>query len=194
MSYSNGWSISTPTDPSAAKLLGADIRQLRLDLEERMETNLVVDWAADPIVLQDLVIGKRLGIRVVQAFMDIVPAVTADPGTGHVSLANGITYGIPVRVPVGCTILSMECMASVTTGTLTISLMRRQQVSSAPGASTVFSFTNVGPGLVNSISGAISHTIDAAYYYWVTLFHNAAACTFNALAFNISRPSSDFAT
>lgn len=51
MSYTNTWSDTIPLGSEAASHIDDAIRQLRLDVHERM-TDLVIDWTADPVVLQ----------------------------------------------------------------------------------------------------------------------------------------------
>lgn len=50
MSYSNAWSDTIPLGSELASHIDDQIRQLRLDIHERMNT-LVTDWTADPVVL-----------------------------------------------------------------------------------------------------------------------------------------------
>lgn len=49
MPYTNAWSDNTPLGTLAANQIDESIRQLRLDIHERMNM-IVVDWEADPVV------------------------------------------------------------------------------------------------------------------------------------------------
>src|SRR5690349_2221452 len=49
MAYTNVWSNVIPAGTEAAKNIDDQIRQLRLDIFERMN-DLVADWTADPVV------------------------------------------------------------------------------------------------------------------------------------------------
>lgn len=50
MPHTNPWSDTDPPGSQAANTIDDEIRQLRLDIHERMD-DIVVDWTADPIVL-----------------------------------------------------------------------------------------------------------------------------------------------
>lgn len=51
MAYSNVWSNVIPAGTAAANTLDDQIRQLRLDIQERMN-DVVADWTVDPVVLK----------------------------------------------------------------------------------------------------------------------------------------------
>lgn len=65
MPFSNAWSSVIPAGPTSAKLIDDHIRQLRLDIEERMEAALIVDWAGDPLVLKPELKGGQNGKQIV---------------------------------------------------------------------------------------------------------------------------------
>ena len=56
MTYTRTWTTTAPADTSAANQLGLDIRQLRQDIQDRMNS-IVVDWTADPVVPQAILGG-----------------------------------------------------------------------------------------------------------------------------------------
>lgn len=49
MPYTNPWSDTDPPGSQAADTIDDELRQLRLDIHERMD-NIVEDWEADPVV------------------------------------------------------------------------------------------------------------------------------------------------
>ena len=49
MTYSNSWSNIIPTGSAAPSTVDNQIRQLRLDIQERMD-DIVEDWTSDPVV------------------------------------------------------------------------------------------------------------------------------------------------
>lgn len=51
MSYTNVWSDTIPLGTDLASTIDDSIRQLRLDIHDRMNS-IVSDWTADPVVLQ----------------------------------------------------------------------------------------------------------------------------------------------
>lgn len=61
MPFTNPWSSIIPAGATSAKLVDDHIRQLRLDIEERMEAALIVDWAGDPLVLKPELKGGQNG-------------------------------------------------------------------------------------------------------------------------------------
>jgi len=57
MAFTNVWSNVIPAGSDALSTADNQIRQLRLDIQERMEGGLVDDWTTDPLVLTRLVAG-----------------------------------------------------------------------------------------------------------------------------------------
>lgn len=49
MPYTNPWSDTDPPGSQAANTIDDELRQLRLDIHERMD-DIVADWTADPVV------------------------------------------------------------------------------------------------------------------------------------------------
>ena len=56
MAHTRAWSDSTPLGSRAAREIDDSIRELKVDIHERMD-DIVEDWTADPIVLKSGVSG-----------------------------------------------------------------------------------------------------------------------------------------
>jgi hypothetical protein len=61
MAYTRAWSLAAPLGSVQAKDIDLLFRQLKEDFEERLESSLIVDMTADPLVLRDEIIGKFTG-------------------------------------------------------------------------------------------------------------------------------------
>lgn len=63
MAHSNVWSNIIPAGSDALNTADDQIRQLRLDIQERMD-EVVDDWTTDPVVPKTLAIGRLTGTPV----------------------------------------------------------------------------------------------------------------------------------
>jgi|SRR5678810_249808 len=174
MAYSNVWSNSIPAGTEAAKNIDDQIRQLRLDIFERMN-DLVVDWTDDPVVFSPGGSGSTL----------IIPA-TAFQGDPLFPPASGTqiswlyqtvqAQGTPIYAPltpyvsVGSEIVKLEWLVDrETVPTITGSLYHTD-FSITPGFGTQDHTISTSAGTLQIMdSGAISITIDADKYYTLEL-------------------------
>jgi hypothetical protein len=86
--YTNPWSDVTPSDSSQANQIGADLRQLRLDIHQRMNS-LVNDWTASPVTLQAQNSGAATGKIAMIAGSGFIPQF-ADVTSQYTQFPNGI--------------------------------------------------------------------------------------------------------
>src|SRR6267143_2273172 len=132
MPFTHGWSDTIPTDPSAANTLGAEIRNLRLDIHERMSAALITDWTTDPLVVLPAIKGnldaKSFWIHH-SAFKasGAVGVVTADSVTAGAGLP---TFWAPVIVPLGVTITNVDALLDRTGfGNIVVKLRHRNVIA-----------------------------------------------------------------
>lgn len=57
MPYADLWNVTDPAGTDLAENIDDHIRKLRRQIQERLNGVVVVDWAADPVVLTDLALG-----------------------------------------------------------------------------------------------------------------------------------------
>lgn len=138
MSYTNVWSDTIPPGSTAAKLIDDFMRQVRLDIHERMNT-LVGDWTADPIKLLPAnggaVTGKNIFIHH-SAFQN--DSSNHDWTRVDVSLSSSVIgtvkFWAPVILPIGATITGVSF--NITAGGLLGSSFKLRK----------FVFNNTAPG------------------------------------------------
>lgn len=58
MPYTNVWTDTDPPGAQAANTIDDELRQLRLDIHERMD-DVVMDWLADPVVINPTATGFK---------------------------------------------------------------------------------------------------------------------------------------
>jgi len=90
MAFTNVWSNVIPAGSDALSTADNQIRQLRLDIQERMDGGLVADWTADPLVLTRLVAGLTGPPDVARvwsgAAISVLTGVAAPPPLSTVSV------------------------------------------------------------------------------------------------------------
>lgn len=116
MAYSRAWSNVTPSGSALANTVDDEIRNLRVDIQERLDTILGAGkWATDPIAdltSKVLYIPGWAGMK------------GADTGVGFVDNTYGLSltnngnaiWFIPIVLPQGCTITGIQIPYSVGVG------------------------------------------------------------------------------
>lgn len=161
MSYTNPWSDAIPLGSSLASTIDDSIRQLRLDIHDRMNS-IVTDWTADPIVLQPQsggpINGKNIFIHH-SAFTPASPSITYTVGVtpftkavpirtalntqsiGTVDLnAPTVTMWAPVILPQGVSITGVVFNIQQLAGSATFKL-RKFVFNTAPTLPTITDLT-----------------------------------------------------
>ena len=119
MPYTNTWVDNIPLGSALANTIDDQIRQLRLDIHERMDS-VVIDWTADPVQLQsDVAIATtqknifvhhsafqlQLPVSGFPASQVFAPLRTAESlSMGFAIGANLVSLWAPVILPVGAII------------------------------------------------------------------------------------------
>lgn len=111
MAFSNPWSNIIPAGSDPANTADDELRKLRLDVDERMDT-LVGDWSADPIVVLTGIRKTahwRLGAfeRVGATGFYEVEGILGGFMTPD-ALATTVRWGIPLVLPVGAILQKVE--------------------------------------------------------------------------------------
>lgn len=109
MAYTNVWSDTIPLGTDLASTIDDSIRQLRLDIHDRMDS-IVNDWTADPVTLQSGIvtdtIQKNLFIHH-SAFAQDDPRSTVTRIAEKLTVvpfATSVLMWAPVILPVGAVI------------------------------------------------------------------------------------------
>lgn len=200
MAYTNVWSTATPanSDPATA---AADIRKLRLDIQERMDTILGSgNWAADPVPVSSNVLKEYIH------WSQFVPY----SGAAAWSAASGSLYGVspnaggtyvmyaPIIIPRGVTITELEItgqtnVGSTNTFTLTLESVDATTGTVAQATLATATIPTQTPQTTKS-SGAVSVAIDSTstnyIFYYLKLAITAAgsgSCWFQGVSVKYTR-------
>jgi hypothetical protein len=152
MAYSNAWSDVIPAGSELASHIDDQIRQLRLDLHERMNS-LVVDWTTDPVVLINP--GSADNARYISADAFI----TVSAGVFQCSLSS--------YIPFNATITRISMWVIRVSGTITMTLYAVPYTGSGsvtPDAPLeTITTTTGGSQLLDT--GVVSHVLDSGKFY-----------------------------
>lgn len=203
MPYTNPWSVTAPLDTSAANQIGADIRALRQDLQDRFNGVLVEDMTADPLVLQPTVSGAATGLQKIipfSAFLNNlnVKSNDLDAANGLINVYVGQHYAAPLLLPAGCIITQMEYMLNIggcaqIVGTL---YYRSFNAILAIGTSGQTICNTVGNATI-TVSPAMNITLDDTHYFWIRIDPQGVvgnSGTLYGVRVTYNRPSNQYAT
>ncbi len=176
MPHTNPWSDTIPTDPSQANALGADIRQARLDIEERMNDILKAggQMTDDPCVVDDAKIGPTVGLKHYIPFTSFVHGTTTavetiyyDSGIDVARLPGAVSqhYLATVRLPVGAVITQVEALAQISNGNTATIQLKKALMSGGGAWSVVATSSCLGTGaFVHYTDATFNHTTADALY------------------------------
>jgi hypothetical protein len=170
MPFTNSWSDIVPADTDLADEIGADFRRLRVDIHERMNAVLTVDWTTDPLVLKtDNATGLKRIISAA-AFNSNQNAQSNNmlDGSQRVNGGGVILYAPLDCLPVGAIINLVEWMIDRGTAlSFSCSLCRLQFVSPLAAVQFIDTVPIAVAGLTIQQGLALTHTIDAGYQYFL---------------------------
>lgn len=146
MAYSVAWDETTPSDAgSDANKIGTYITNDKKAVRERLETGLIVDMTADPVVLKDAITGKVTGLQSWIPASAFVPATTANsPLSAEASywdytqgaIAGGLYRMAPIMIPRGVTITKLDVIAQILTSGTSTAAIKHLTSGSAVGTAT----------------------------------------------------------
>ncbi|MBA2704139.1 MAG: hypothetical protein H0U60_09835 [Blastocatellia bacterium] len=178
MPYTNPWSDIIPDGAANANTVDDAIRQLRLDVHERMNA-VVADWTTDPVVPiggsgsgTGVKVGKVLFLPFAQWSM--LNNAYSDPAAGNerfLYVAAGVEAWCPVNLPPDVTIRQIDLMFyRDTLNTTTLSLRRRMFTTAIVAVDTQVAIA-VSPAAfymqILTISGMSEVVTDQSYYYLI---------------------------
>lgn len=68
MAFTDPWVVTDPPGTELAKNIDNEIRKLRLQIQERFNSKILVDFAADPIVVKPEILGNAFKSFVIPGF------------------------------------------------------------------------------------------------------------------------------
>jgi hypothetical protein len=163
--FTNPWSDNIPADTQFANLLGADIRQLRLDIDQRMTNYFASDWSTNQNGLT-LVPGAGGQVAGIVAPYPAAQFVTSNPpGNWYYTYASadnsfsvtttsgsvgGIIVMCPINIPIAGDIVN-SCV------------LNYDQAASIGTMTAIFAYTQPGMGssspvTVGSVNTSNNHT------------------------------------
>jgi hypothetical protein len=162
MAFSRTWDSTQPPDSQAANLLGQDIRQLKDDIKERMNSLFVVDWTTDPLVPL-----ARRACRLFHSAAQVIPNTTNtvlawdsesfDTATLHDIAVNNSRITIPTGGNIGTWRFSaVVAWADSNLGQRAITIRKNgvgtviAQLSAPPSAVAGINYTQMLSTLVNA--------------------------------------------
>lgn len=178
MPYTNPWSNIIPSGGAQASTIDDQIRQLRLDIQERMDTILDTGgkWTDDPIALPAF--SGQVNDRHIIIPAHSIQHVNDEDNTrwewGGVGIFKtqdvGLVTVCPLRLPIGIVITRFEFISQLfgIGASLGVKIFKR-------AFNTTDSATQIGSTLVNNLVGAeqlidsgagsLSETVDESTYW-----------------------------
>jgi hypothetical protein len=163
MAYSNPWNETAPLGSAARNTVDDIIRQLKVDLRERFEATLFVDFSADPLVFKAT---KHLTIDGCAGFAG------TNAGYGPLGITNSVDNDVyaSLPLPVGAIIkrIAVTALRNGVGGAITIALEERD----ATGAATTLTSVafSASPGVQEVISVDISAPVVDKFSYRLKSF------------------------
>lgn len=160
MSFTNVWTLSVPPDTDLAKNIALEQRTTKMDIQERMNSQFVTDWTADPLVIQPQILGNvnnKNSSLAGSCFRENYSTsaygnaniqnvtrsgVTLNSNTGIISAQVANVFG-NILIPNNITITQFGCFISNNNCTLYCKLW---YFGGAVGTSTLGNITGIAPG------------------------------------------------
>ena len=176
MPYTNAWSNVIPAGTILARQLDDHIRQVRLDVAERM-ADLVEDWTADPVVPKEIwkgaVTGKKLIVPAAFGMIDTNAALDViENGAGIQNSAS--QFVIPLPLPLGVTVTLVELLADRRSNASITWDLYVKSFSGAAAVSQASVLHNIA-GDVISATGVLALVTDADSWMYVLVNTSGAA-------------------
>jgi len=157
MAFSNVWSNVIPAGSDPANTADDEIRQLRLDIDERMDT-VVGDWSADPLfVLTDI----RKSVHWSDGVVGINDTGWDVTGLGlHPSASpSNFNWNIHIPLPVGAILNLVDFRIFLNNASSTF-IVGVNELNDTPGSTSLGSTTIVTiPGWQTITISGLAHTV-----------------------------------
>lgn len=180
MPFTRPFSVSNIPGTTLAKQIDEEFRASKLELLERFNATLFVDFAADPLVLKDSLAGKVVGKQLLIPHNDFKERIGGPKRPEINELFTAIfedtgTMQASVVLPPGVTITKVEFL--VDRGQIDIIhwALDRLDFDLTPSKTAISlgDFSTAGVQIIDS--GAIAHVVQNNSYYQLTLETTSSA-------------------
>lgn len=185
MAYTNVWDATRPAGTVPAGTIDNEIRALRLDIQERFNDALFVDFEADPLVLKDTVGGpadKQITMSALSMFVDTGNLVDIGENGKYVAVSSPI-YA-PIYLPVDAQVTEIEMYADRQAASGQTWTVYYKLFGSGVSTIQLATVNHSAAGLIVSTTGVIDFTIGPDAYYFIHL--PAPSSTTHVYAFRFS--------
>jgi len=196
MAYTNAWNEALPGDNDPATA-AADMRKIRLDVRERMETLLGPgNWITDPVsfatALQVMYIPHHAFQLYSNSGSSTLTVGTA--GIAHSAVGGSVTYYAPLYIPRGVSVSQLSVIGTTTAGGSTITAtLEELDATTGTVALNVRGTATMPTGTAQGVvSASITHTIDSTatnykLYYFKVVVNTATGATFTGLSLTYTK-------
>lgn len=175
MPYTRVWSDATPAGSRAANEIDDAIREFKVDVRERMNS-FIVDWLADPVVLQAAFGGAKTGKRLVFGPFGGSPTLDEDDLSWtdeYMQMDNtaGRDHRVPIILPTGITITLVQFIVDRNSGINVTVQLRSRTFDTVSTSASAASATTAAAGIQVIDSGVVSILTDDATSWNVKVVH-----------------------
>jgi hypothetical protein len=174
MSYTNTWSTTRPLGSAQAATADDEIRTLRLDITERMNS-IVTDWAADPVVMRPDALSRLVTRSICLHGSAFVSTEDDDDVTWFDQYVQSDNSGdrimkAAIPVPSGVTIIGATFLWSKQTLNGVVGQLIKESFDTTHATTVVGSVTNTANGVQESSIGTVSELVatDGMYFFKVS--------------------------
>lgn len=181
MAYTRVWVNNTPPGAQAANTADDELRNLRVDVEERM-TTLVTGWntatPSDPIVAKPEILGNVNNKAQNLHHSSFEPSLYFDISANSnsvirtdlyvESVSGPPTLYAPLIVPVGCTITTVSFAINRNGGSNITASFVYNDFSAAPGTTVIGSVSTTANGIqIINIGAGLPHVVTGNRFYYL---------------------------
>lgn len=203
MAYTNAWSTTSPANTDPASNAATDMRKIRVDVAERIETLIGAgNFSEDPIVVVSPTYSHRIHWSEFQVYSGSASwgvASTSAYGLYSTSTTTSTLYA-PVLLPRGVTVIELAAYGAnhSSSGTMIFTLESIDATTSTVTQTTHATVSiPVGDSQNRFDSGTVSVTIDSTsgnyiFYYIKLVMTNPASTTathFQGVELTYTRPN-----
>lgn len=202
MAYTRVWDNAAPPDGRDADEIGAAIRELRVDLNQRLLTAFT-DIDLDPLVpvpaISGAVTGRALMISPFAATWREPAQITITPGSGYVRIVTDVftfnSGAISVIVPVGYTIVEIDARYSASTGDTITWALKYNETSTGVVTNLSGDLVTVGNNAIQTVvSGVLAKVVLDTEAYFIQFGVPATSAQVNLMGFRIKITKSNNTT
>lgn len=168
MAYTNVWNEAAPAGSANANTIDDIIRAHKLDIRERMN-DVVVDWTADPVVIDVTGIGVRTGVDLYFSH-EILHGEQDDDDISWIEAyfqsddEERFVRG-SVRLPLGAVVKEVSAIIDINAAASVELRLQRRSHSTTPGVVPVANISTSSTGVFDLAALGLNHTVVPGAYY-----------------------------